>query len=224
MRELRVAVRSLVRQPGMAALAVVALGLGIGLTTTMFSIVNGAVLRGLPFPESDRILHMAPFNIAEQDDRDANIHTFAELRDRQRSFEQLAAFQFQSDQHRRAERRPGSLRRRPDHRQHLSPAADRSRARPGSSRRRQRSGRGAGRDHRRQGVAGAVRRITRGHRAGASRQRDDHDGGGCHAAEVPLSREPRYLARADRGSGRHEIRRGARSRDHRTAAPGPLDG
>ena len=80
----------------MAVLAVVALGLGIGLTTTMFSIVNGAVLRGLPFPESDRILHMAPFNIAEQDDRDANIHTFAEFRDRQRSFEQLAAFQFQS--------------------------------------------------------------------------------------------------------------------------------
>src|SRR5262245_51518570 len=96
MRELRIAVRSLVRQPGMAALAVVALGLGIGLTTTMFSIVNGAVLRGLPFPESDRILPMAPFNIAEQDDRDTNIHTFDELRQRQQTFEQLAAFQFQS--------------------------------------------------------------------------------------------------------------------------------
>ena len=96
MRELRVAVRSLVRQPGMAALAVVALGLGTGLTTTMFSIVNGAVLRGLPFPESDRILHLAPFNIAEQDDLDTNLHTFAEFRDRQQSFEQLAAFQFQS--------------------------------------------------------------------------------------------------------------------------------
>jgi predicted permease len=96
MRELRIAVRSLSRQPGMAALAVVALGLGIGLTTTMFSIVNGAVLRGLPFPESDRILHLAPFNIAEQDDLDTNPHTFAELRDRQQSFEQLAAFQFQS--------------------------------------------------------------------------------------------------------------------------------
>ena len=96
MRELRVAVRSLVRQPGMGALAVVALGLGIGLTTTMFSIVNGAVLRGLPFPESDRILHMAPFDIAEQDDLDTDVHTFAELRDRQQSFEQLAAFQFQS--------------------------------------------------------------------------------------------------------------------------------
>ena len=80
----------------MAALAVIALGLGIGLTTTMFSIVNGAVLRGLPFPESDRILHLAPFNIAEQDDLDTNVHAFAELSQRQRSFEQLAAFQFQS--------------------------------------------------------------------------------------------------------------------------------
>ncbi len=96
MRDLRLAVRSLRRQPGMSLLAIIALGLGIGLTTTMFSIVNGAVLRGLPFPESDRIVHMAPFSIAEQDDRDANSHTFAEFRDRQQSFEQLAAFQFQT--------------------------------------------------------------------------------------------------------------------------------
>jgi predicted permease len=96
MRNLRVAVRSLVRQPGMAALAVIALALGIGLTTTMFSIVNGALLRGLPFPESDRILHIAPYNIAEQDDIDARVHTFAEFRDRQQSFQELAGFQFQT--------------------------------------------------------------------------------------------------------------------------------
>ncbi len=96
MREVRIAVRSLARQPGTAVLAIVALALGIGLTTTMFSIVNGAVLRGLPFPESDRILHMAPFIIAEQDDVDAKVHTYAEFRDRQQSFEQLAAFQFQT--------------------------------------------------------------------------------------------------------------------------------
>ena len=80
----------------MAALAVIALALGIGLTTTMFSIVNGALLRGLPFPESDRILHIAPYNIAEQDDIDARVHTFAEFRDRQQSFEELAGFQFQT--------------------------------------------------------------------------------------------------------------------------------
>lgn len=96
MREVRLAIRSLLRQPGTSALAVVALALGIGLTTTMFSIVNGAVLRGLPFPESDRIVHLAPFNIAEQDDEDARVHALAEFRDRQQSFEQLAAFEFQT--------------------------------------------------------------------------------------------------------------------------------
>lgn len=80
----------------MAALAVVALALGIGLTTTMFSIVNGALLRGLPFPESDRILHIAPYNIAEQDDIDTRVHTFAAFQERQQSFEELAGFQFQT--------------------------------------------------------------------------------------------------------------------------------
>ena len=89
MRALRVAVRSLVRQPGMATLAVIALALGIGLTTTMFSIVNGALLRGLPFPESERILHIAPYHIAEQDDVDTRVHAFAEFQGRQQSFEQL---------------------------------------------------------------------------------------------------------------------------------------
>jgi predicted permease len=92
MTDLRLAFRSVAKQPGMSLLAVVALALGIGLTTTMFSIVNGAVLRGLPFPESDRILHVAPFNIAAQDDVDTRVHTYAEIASRQRSFEELAAF------------------------------------------------------------------------------------------------------------------------------------
>ena len=95
MSDVRLALRMIGKQPGMAALAVIALALGIGLTTTMFSIVNGAVLRGLPFPESDRILHVAPFNIADQDDLDTRVHTYAEFVARQQSFEQLAAFQVQ---------------------------------------------------------------------------------------------------------------------------------
>ena len=40
--------RMLLKRPGTSAIAVVALGLGIGLTTTMFSIIQGAILRGLP--------------------------------------------------------------------------------------------------------------------------------------------------------------------------------
>ena len=80
------------RQPMTSALAVVALGLGIGLTTLMFSILNGAVLRGLPFEASERILHASPFDIADNDDFEATQWEFAEWRGRQTSFEFLTAF------------------------------------------------------------------------------------------------------------------------------------
>lgn len=50
--DLRYAVRMILKRPGTSALAIIALALGIGLTTTMFSIVQGAILRGLPFEDS----------------------------------------------------------------------------------------------------------------------------------------------------------------------------
>ena len=91
MQDLRLAFRLLARQPLTSALAIVALALGIGLTTTMFSIVNGAIYRGLPFERSERILHAAPFDIQEQDDFDASEWEYAEWQARQRSFEHLSA-------------------------------------------------------------------------------------------------------------------------------------
>ena len=95
MTDLRLAVRMMVKQPGMAALAIVALALGIGLTTTMFSIVNGVVLRGLPFEDSERIYHLSRLNVAaNQGDGDeaATMHDLVDWRQRQRSFEGLAGF------------------------------------------------------------------------------------------------------------------------------------
>src|SRR5262245_1496929 len=56
--DLRFGARMIIKRPGTSALAIIALALGIGLTTTMFSIVQGAFLRGLPFPESDRLYHL----------------------------------------------------------------------------------------------------------------------------------------------------------------------
>lgn len=92
MATLRLALRLAVRQPLVSSLAVVALALGIGLSTLMFSILNGAVLRGLPFEQSERILHASPFDIQEQDDFEATQWEFAEWQARQRSFEALTAF------------------------------------------------------------------------------------------------------------------------------------
>ncbi len=91
MHDLRLAFRMIGRQPMTSTLAVVALAFGIGLTTLMFSILNGAVLRGLPFERSERILHASPFDIAERDDFEATQWEFAAWRERQSSFEYLTA-------------------------------------------------------------------------------------------------------------------------------------
>ncbi|MCR4376323.1 MAG: hypothetical protein NUW22_15890, partial [Acidobacteria bacterium] len=66
----RASVRALLKQPGMAVIAVLALTLGIGLTTVMFSIIQGAFWRGLPFEHADRIVAVA--SIDTSDARNSN--------------------------------------------------------------------------------------------------------------------------------------------------------
>ena len=91
-RDIRFALRSLVRKPGLAITAVTALGLGIGLTTAMFSIVNGVVLRGLPVEEPHEVMAIHRINPAEGVNRlISRIHDFRDLRERQTTFEDLAA-------------------------------------------------------------------------------------------------------------------------------------
>lgn len=55
-QDLRVAVRSLRRSPLHAAATVLILGVGIGAVTLVFSVLDGAALRPLPFPEPDRLV------------------------------------------------------------------------------------------------------------------------------------------------------------------------
>ena len=57
-RDVRFGMRSLGRTPGFAAAAIVILGLGIGVNSAIFTVVNAVVLRPLPFADADRIMRL----------------------------------------------------------------------------------------------------------------------------------------------------------------------
>lgn len=58
LRRLRITVRALLRAPGYTAAFVLTLGLGIGLNTAIFSVINGVLLAPLPYPDADRIVYV----------------------------------------------------------------------------------------------------------------------------------------------------------------------
>src|SRR4051794_29974753 len=93
-RDLTAGIRSLRSRPGTSLLAAVALALGIGLTSTMFSIVDGVFLRGLPFERADRLLYIGVQDprLSERRPREMLVNDWLEFRAAQRSFEDLAAF------------------------------------------------------------------------------------------------------------------------------------
>ena len=56
--DIRLALRTLPRMPGFSLAFILTLGLGIGANTAIFSVINGVLLRPLPYPEADRIMHL----------------------------------------------------------------------------------------------------------------------------------------------------------------------
>ena len=63
------AVRSLWKSPGYAAVTILTLALGIGANSAIFSVINGVLLRPLPYPEPSRLLFItSQFPVAQWHD------------------------------------------------------------------------------------------------------------------------------------------------------------
>jgi putative ABC transport system permease protein len=108
MPDLRDGLRMLRSNPGLSILAATALALGIGSTTTMYSITRG-LLRDLPVDRPERLMHIAMTDRTAGDEYlRIPVTDIVGLRDQQRSFESLAAYEDESvhlgDADHRAER------------------------------------------------------------------------------------------------------------------------
>ncbi len=91
LQDLRFACRILLKSPGMTLAILVMLALGIGGTTTMFSVINGVLLRRLPYEDPDRLVA-----IWQRNPQAPRIPTagpnFADWRDQSHSFESMSWF------------------------------------------------------------------------------------------------------------------------------------
>ncbi|MEJ7709993.1 MAG: ABC transporter permease [Pyrinomonadaceae bacterium] len=89
-QDLRYGVRMLIRKPGLTLVAVVTLALGIGANTTIFSFVNGVLLRPLPYPEQERLAVIWE-TVPERGvtSMGASLLNFLDWRERNRVFEDM---------------------------------------------------------------------------------------------------------------------------------------
>jgi predicted permease len=93
--DLRFAFRQLLKSPGFTLLALLTLAIGIGLSSAIFSLIDDLFLRGLPYKEQDRVVHM----YASARDRDLNeiplsAPRFMHYRDAQTIFSDFAGENF----------------------------------------------------------------------------------------------------------------------------------
>ncbi|MET0626077.1 MAG: ABC transporter permease [Pyrinomonadaceae bacterium] len=97
-KDLRYGVRTLVKSPAFTTVAVLSLALGIGANTAIFSVVNGILLRPLPYPESERLAavwHTPPqASFPGMTRFSVSPGNYLDWKEQGRAFEQMAIYQY----------------------------------------------------------------------------------------------------------------------------------
>src|SRR5216110_3386582 len=95
MNDLKFAFRQLCKSPGFTLVAVLTLALGIGLNTAIFSLINDLFLRGLPFKEPSRVVHLYGGDKSRDlEDIGVSAPRYQHFRDGQTVFDGLAGENF----------------------------------------------------------------------------------------------------------------------------------
>ena len=92
-KDLVYAIRGLRKNPGYTAVTVLTLALGIGANTAIFSVINGVLLKPLPYPAPDRLVFItSQFPALGFDQFWVSAPEFLEFRERNRSFQDVGAY------------------------------------------------------------------------------------------------------------------------------------
>ena len=90
LRDVRFALRGLVRNPAFASVVVLTLALGIGANTAIYTVVDGVLLKPLPYPESGRILMLWERSLSDSSLGTVAPANFYDWRAQSRSFDKMA--------------------------------------------------------------------------------------------------------------------------------------
>jgi putative ABC transport system permease protein len=111
--DLRQAVRFALRNPGFTATAVLTLGLGIGATSAVFSVLNALTLKPLAYHDSSRVCLLRAWDEARnRESFSMPLAAFVALSSQAPSFERVAAYRYWASRRGSAARSSRSTRRR----------------------------------------------------------------------------------------------------------------